>query len=321
MIKQLPIISEIRSASTSATPAPSLLSRGLSAIQHKETGLSLTDLDVQYRQARDIYNRITDYGSETRFNSDLLPKQSELIKDQRLQKLQPFFNLFKQLADVFIIFQQLADQGYGKAYFPLANMYRGGQGIIKNIVKEQYYSCLAHDWFQDHYFQYDLTDLEITSDFGWMYKYGRGVEQDEGVAAILYKEAAEQGYARGQYHLSVMYRNGDGVEQDEEVALLWCHKAAEHGDVRAQFTLGWMYSDGHHVEQDYEQAVSWYLKAAEQGYAVAQCELGGIYMLGLDVELGEMHQFAFDGEQEYEAVLWYRKAAEQGYADAQNTLG
>jgi len=130
MADQLPIISGTRAINATATASTSLIGRGLSAIQRKETGIALSELDVRYRQARNIYNRITSYGVEHYFYADEQFGSAEL----------------KQMADIFIVFKQLSDQGYGKAYFPIALMYWGGQGISKNIEKKAYYSCKAFDW-------------------------------------------------------------------------------------------------------------------------------------------------------------------------------
>lgn len=190
MADQLPITSGTRAVNAAVTPSTSLIGRGLSAIQNKETGLARTELDTRYRQARDIYNRITDYGWECRFDAKLLPKRSEqfdLFDDNQLLQLQPFFAKLQQLADTFIVFQQLADKGYGKAYFPLARTYWGGQGITKNIEKNNFYSCLAFDWC---FSNKALNDPEIWTDLGWMYECGRGVEQDDEQAVFWYEQAA-----------------------------------------------------------------------------------------------------------------------------------
>lgn len=143
---QLPIISGTRAINASATASTSLIGRGLSAILNKETGLAHSELDIRYRQARDIYNRITDYGSPCHYLSEALQNRGESSDAWEIDLLQSYSDRLKQLADIFIVFQQLADQGYGKAYFPLARMYWGGQRISKNIEKENYYSRMAFDW-------------------------------------------------------------------------------------------------------------------------------------------------------------------------------
>ena len=344
MTDQLPIISGTRAINASATTSTSLLRRGLAAIQSQK--IVTVEQDIRYRQARDIYNRITDYGWESRFEANLLPKRGEqfdLFEDNQLLQLQLFFTKLQQLADTFIVFHQLADKGYGKAYFPLARMYWGGQGITKNIEKNDFYSYLAFDWC---FSNKTLNDPEIWMDLGWMYEDGRGVEQDDEAAVFWYEQAVGQGHAIAQCNLGWMYEYGRGVKQDDEQAVFWYEQAAGQGHARAQCNLGGIYQYGRGVEQDDEQAVFWYEQAAGQGYASAQCNLGWMYQYGRGVEqddepavfcyeqaagqghvraqfnLGWMYQYGRGIEQDDEqAVFWYEQAADQGYAQAQFNLG
>jgi len=309
MADQLPIISGTHAVNATATASTSLIGRGLSAIQRKETGLARPELDTRYRQARDIYNRITDYGWDRRFSSDVKPNQRgqiDLIEVIQSLQLQPFFDMLQQLTDVFTVFRQLADQGYGKAYFPFSNMYWGGQGISKNIEKAGYYSHLAFDWC---FANQALNDPEIWMDLADLYEFGVGVESDDEQSVFWYRKAAEQGDVYAQSHLGLLM-SGSCVEEEFKQATFWCRKAAEQGLAAAQCELGEMYEYDQGVEQDDEQAVFWYRKAAEQGHAKAQHNLGWMYQIGRGLEQ--------DDEQ---AVFWYRKAAEQGYARAQGNLG
>lgn len=339
MADQLPIIGGTRAINATGTASTSLIGRGLSAILNKETSLALSEQDARYRQARDIYNRITDYGWETRFNAGLLPKRGEQLDLFEANPLQPFYDMIRQLADVFIVFQQLADKGYGKAYLPLANMYRGGQGINKNIEKADYYSQVAFDWC---FANQSLNDPEIWRDLGAIYSYGNGIEQDneyyneqskvwyrkasdhgdtgaqcnlgwsylykeDEQAYVLFLKAAEQGYRRAQYHLAEMYECGNGIEEDGKKAVFWYLKAAKQGDVNAQVHLGWLYlSNEGLVAQDNDQALFWCRRAAVQGLARAQNLLGFMYVKAKNIT---------------EALFWYQISAEQGNASAQNKLG
>ncbi len=221
MTDKLPITTGMHAVNTTATASTSLIGRGLSVIQLKETGLARAELDARYRQARDIYNRITDYGGERRFDSESIPKQSVQLDLFEDNPLQPFFTMLRQLADVFTVFQQLADQGYGKAYFTLAKIYQGGQGIRPNIEKVGYYSKMAFDWC---FANQALNDPEIWTDLGEMFNKGCSVEQDDVQAVFWYRLAAEQGYAEAQLNLAAMYSNGLGVEQDDEQAVFWYSK-------------------------------------------------------------------------------------------------
>ena len=309
MANQLPIIIGTRAINATSTASISLIGRGLSAIQRKKTDIEQTEQDARYRQVLDIYNRITDYGRLKHFNADLLPKPIELVEDKKLLQLQPFFAMIQQLADVFTTFQQLADTGYGKAYFPLASIYQGGQGIsqkIENIEKAYAYSCLAFDW---SFANQALNDPDIWRDLGCMHHSGRGIERNDKQALIWFHKAAEQDHADAQYYLGWLYLYGCGIKQDVEQAVLWYRKAAEQGHAGAQYNLGTMRNEASVYDKANE--VRWFHKAAEQGYAEAQWYSGEIEQV-----LGKVF-----GEQYEKALFWYRKAAEQGHAGAQWHLG
>ena len=153
-------------------------------------------------------------------------------------------------------------------------------------------------------------DACAQNNLGFMYEYGRGVEQSYEKAAGWVLKAADQGYADAQYHLGYMYENGFGVEESDEEAAEWFLKAAEQGLASAQCNLGVMYANGRGVEQSDEKAAEWFLKAAEQGLASAQCNLGVMYANGRGVE-----------QSDEKAAEWFLKAAEQGLASAQCNLG
>ena len=72
---------------------------------------------------------------------------------------------------------------------------------------------------------------------GACYEKGWGVKQDNEMAAIWFRKAAENGLPVAQYRLGIRYFDGDGVEKDEEKALAWLRKAAEGGDEDAKKAL------------------------------------------------------------------------------------
>lgn len=306
MIKNVPVAKPSQDLSNSTAPTSSLLGRGLTTIQSRQSAIA--DQHVCYRKARDVYDRITDYGLFRRFDPEILPNsgaQIDLPIDDRINQLQPLIDQTNQLASVFIQLKQLADENYGKAYFVLGRMYWGGQGISKDVSKKKYFDFLALEWLSNHC---DLNDPEIWRDLGWMYKNSLGKEAQE-AALFWYSKAAEQGDAHAQFNLSCIYGNGQGVTRNDQLALFWCRKAAEQGNVSAQFNLACKYQEGRSVEQNDELATFWYLKASEQGYARAQFNLACQYYHGRGVEQ--------DNEL---AISWYRKAAEQGDARAQFNL-
>jgi hypothetical protein len=303
MADQLPSTTKAHALITPTTASLTLLGRGLATLKSREIAAVRTELDSRYRKARDLYNRITDYGEERRFNAQLLPKPEEITKQPLLQ---PFFNLLQQLVDVFKVFEQLAEQEYGKAYFPLATMYQGGQGVSQNNEKVEYYSRLAFEWCVANQ---TTDDPEIWGDLSVMYGNGHGTAQSEEQAVFWVRKAAEQGHGNAQCNLGWMYESGQGVEQDDAQAVFWYQKAAEQHIANAQWLLAGSYRNGYGVTQDFKQAAAWYLKAAQQNHALAQFFLAGMYAKGLGV-----------AQDEAQAIAWYQKAAAQGNTNAQNNL-
>lgn len=123
----------------------SLVGRGLAAVL-SNTQLALTeDNDALYRQAREVYNRLTDDGLGSWFGYS--------------EREQP-------LTDAMNTFLQLASEGYGKAYFPLSTLYGGEQSAKGDIVQAERFHKLALDWLHanEH-----LNDPEIWHDLGVLY--------------------------------------------------------------------------------------------------------------------------------------------------------
>lgn len=62
-------------------------------------------------------------------------------------------------------------------------------------------------------------------------------KQSYSEAVTWHQMAAKQGDDNSQYHLALMYENGVGVEQNEAMAMLWFRKAADQGNPRAKTRL------------------------------------------------------------------------------------
>ena len=83
--------------------------------------------------------------------------------------------------------------------------------------------------------------------FGYMYRTGDGIGQDDDKAFEWTKQAAYRGHALSQYRLAEMYGSGTGVRQDTAKAVKWYERAANQGNVEIQFNLGNKYSKGEGV--------------------------------------------------------------------------
>ena len=81
---------------------------------------------------------------------------------------------------------------------------------------------------------------------------------DDETLVLKLKELAGSGYAKAQHHLAFMYREGRGTEQNDELAFDWYKLAAEQGHAPAQYNLGLMYGNGRGVPQNYVRAHMWF---------------------------------------------------------------
>ena len=144
---------------------------------------------------------------------------------------------------------------------------------------------------------------------GFFYDRGYGVGQDYKAAAKWYRMAANQGSAVSQYNLGVIYDRGLGVEPNYSEALRWYRMAANQGDSDAYNGLGYIYFFGKGVPENYSEAAKMFRNSAELDNIDGQYNLGYCYENGLGL--------AKDRNQ---AIYWYRKAAEQGHEQAADRL-
>ncbi|MNJ21778.1 putative beta-lactamase HcpD precursor [compost metagenome] len=156
----------------------------------------------------------------------------------------------------------------------------------------------------------EAGDATAQYNLGLKYRNGRGLEQNNELATMWYRKAADQGNPDAQTNLGWMYRNGLGVSQSDVEAAAWYEKAANQGHARAQTNLGWMYQNGLGVDKNYRTAVTLYREAVKKNFAPALCNLGWMYKNGKGVK------------QDYsEAISLYKRAVEQKHQQSQFNLG
>jgi len=69
------------------------------------------------------------------------------------------------------------------------------------------------------------------------FQYTFGPSKDYHQAFALFRHAADQESANGEYSVAQSYEAGEGVEKDEAKAVVWYRKAAEHGPPAARARL------------------------------------------------------------------------------------
>ncbi len=161
--------------------------------------------------------------------------QARLIFNQKID----YWNEIDKpaLFEAFKIFKQLADEHYGKSYYPLSVLYDAERDAEEGKERTRYFEQLAFTWC---YANQSNHDAELWGDLGDMYLHGCGVEENHEQSAFWYHKAAEHGYAEAQHNLSHSYTFGIGVPQSDKEAEKWCRLAADQGHVCAQFNLAHM---------------------------------------------------------------------------------
>ncbi len=120
-----------------------------------------------------------------------------------------------------------------------------------------------------------------------------GLAEDMKKSVIELQQLAEQGDAEAQASLGLVYRRGKEVSQDYGLAEKWFRKAAEQGHAEAQNNLGLMFDHGRGVDRDFVQARKLYLQAAKQGHANAQYNLALLYTNGQGVPQDDIEAYVW----------------------------
>jgi TPR repeat protein len=190
---------------------------------------------------------------------------------------------------------QRAIEGDGKAQELIGKYLVSGRGMTKD--EDQGIKWLAKSYGTS----VDNPDFEVR--LGKMFDHSRDAQPDYIRIMKLFRAAADQGNAEGQYQLGYLYELGEGVAVDKAEALRRFHKAADQGNPKAQYQLGAYFAKGWVLEQNYSEAMKWFNKAAEQGHPEAMDWLGSVFKEGLGVnrDLGEAY-FWFQLAHEYHTI-------------------
>lgn len=238
-----------------------------------------------------------------RKDNDELYRQARLVFDQQgMTWHEPYLkgSYFPAIAPTFNVLKQLAKEGFGKAYYPLAILYLGKRGIEKNLELARNFKELAFKWCSANQAS---RDPEIWLDLGNIYANFSGKKENDVQAVEWYQLAAEQGNILAQSELGYMYYRGFGVTSSVETGLKWMSLAATQGHAVSQFQLGVLCGTGF---PDGREQLKWIRLAADQGLREAIWILGQKYRDG-DDEMGA-------SQNPEEAVKWFRMGAEKGCA-------
>ena len=128
-----------------------------------------------------------------------------------------------KLLEWFLKVAEQAEQGNVDAQSNLGDLYRNGEGVIKNYSK-------AFEWYLK---AAEQGNMDAQSNLGDLYRNGQSVIKNYSKAFEWYLKSAEQGVSCAQNNLGKLYECGNGVTQDYSKAFEWYLKAAEQGNYSA----------------------------------------------------------------------------------------
>ena len=125
---------------------------------------------------------------------------------------------------------QAAEEGYGRGYCCIGDMYFYGNGVEKDRGE-------AFGWFKLAAEHGDITGMYDTA---FLLDHALGVTQDYTEAMKYYRMAASIGDADAMYALGCMYEEGHGVSQDFEQAKYWLEQALKYAgdDIELKESIG-----------------------------------------------------------------------------------
>jgi TPR repeat protein len=144
---------------------------------------------------------------------------------------------------------------------------------------------------------------------GTMYASGQGVETNPSEAASLFRRSAESGYTKAASSLADLYSQGNGVAKDTSESLKWYQLALTCGDPEVAYRLGTMYCNGEGTPIDLVQSEKYLRLAANQNHAKSMRSLGNLFKKKASGASDPEGQFAT-------AAYWYIRSVLAGNTDA-----
>ena len=146
-----------------------------------------------------------------------------------------------------------AEQGDLAAQIHLAEIYRTGEGVVKNDSQAVYWTIKSAEQEKN-----EKPSSEVAKQDYVHSPFQLGLMEDATKKYAEYLEQAQQGHADAQYQLGISYSQGKGVSIDKAEALGWFLKAAEQGHSDALFKLAKIYELGSDIEQNFVLAQTFY---------------------------------------------------------------
>jgi len=160
----------------------------------------------------------------------------------------------------FQVIKAAAEDGFSKAQYNLAVLYRDGRGTLPS--QELYRKWMEASAAQE--FSLALFTL------GLDYDVGRGVARDLPRALGYYERAANAGDTMAAYNAGQLHLMGEGsIPANPVKAIRFLEMSAAANEGKALMTLGYMYEAGYKARQDVNLSRDYYYRAEAAGEPAA----------------------------------------------------
>ncbi len=205
------------------------------------------------------------------------------------------------------LLRKAAEAGEPAAMMNLATRFEKGTAwLAKDSEKAAVYLAKAVARYRE---LAEAVEVRAMFQIGVLYGQGRGVPQDDAVAAQWFEKAASHDDTSAMLSLANLCAEGRGIKRDNQKIFSLCAKAAELGNPRALYNLGVAYAHGRGVAKDEAKALEYYRAAANGAYPEAMNNLGLMYIAGRGAERNAA-----------EGVDWFQRAATLGNLEAMHNL-
>ena len=208
---------------------------------------------------------------------------------------------------------EAAERGHAMAQYNLAQMYRAGDGVARDVGQ-------ARRWYEAAASQGGMAAAAASVGLAEMH-WG---ERDYGLAHAHLERAVRMAgehsdFLAGHYYasLAMMHRYGTGAERDAVAARRWMERAVARQLRYSHQILARMYYAGEGGGRDYDRA----FELLRECLVLSGCIAG--HILDEDMHLfGRMHELGRGAPRDYSAAAeWYGRASANGHARSLRRLG
>lgn len=186
----------------------------------------------------------------------------------------------KDYISAVIFYNQACEAKYHRSCFSLANLYKDGKGLEKDVIKaKQVRETAINNLTQECSANNNQSCLEL----GSKYELGYGIKKDINKALKLYEKACNAKISGACKSLADIYEDGKDIKKDANKALQY-HKKACQLEKQSCYRVGIMYRDGGAIKQDYAQAAKFFKMSCDANNFEACGFLAALYYYGNGVK-------------------------------------